>query len=243
VAQLEAALRELRGAHESSGREWDRQRAQWDSDREGLRERLAAAMRQVEEGRGKLEAAGGREREAARRGEAAERALQEAEAARQNLAGALKKALSQLDEMEERRAKGGVEGEGGVPGGIASLRAELEEKEAQWLVELQRRDAEMASLRSSAQEKEAQWEAQEHLRDAEISTLRATMQVRAMVFINPGNPTGQCLTRQDLEGLDDHDEDGDDDADPYHNDDDDHGDDDDDDAAGEGGAVAGGPSA
>lgn len=22
-----------------------------------------------------------------------------------------------------------------------------------------------------------------------------------MVFINPGNPTGQCLSRQDLEGL------------------------------------------
>ena len=26
-------------------------------------------------------------------------------------------------------------------------------------------------------------------------------QVRAMVFINPGNPTGQCLSREDLEGL------------------------------------------
>ncbi len=25
--------------------------------------------------------------------------------------------------------------------------------------------------------------------------------VRGMVFINPGNPTGQCLSRQDLEGL------------------------------------------
>lgn len=29
----------------------------------------------------------------------------------------------------------------------------------------------------------------------------AGVTVRGMVFINPGNPTGQCLSRQDLEGL------------------------------------------
>lgn len=30
---------------------------------------------------------------------------------------------------------------------------------------------------------------------------RKGVQVRGMVFINPGNPTGQCLSKKDLEGL------------------------------------------
>ena len=37
--------------------------------------------------------------------------------------------------------------------------------------------------------------------DPTRATPTAGVTVRGMVFINPGNPTGQCLSRKDLEGL------------------------------------------
>lgn len=41
----------------------------------------------------------------------------------------------------------------------------------------------------------------EELERAVRDAKRQGVRVRGMVFINPGNPTGQCLSRQDLEGL------------------------------------------